>query len=105
MGTATKTRKTNKNGYKNDVIIPIQSLCNLIDVKMNGKTIRSAQISVGKKSNSAIICFTDGSSTAISKLLGANVVITDDRTQIPATAVSADDDDDDEYDDDDENED
>lgn len=94
MGTIAKTRKKNKNGYKNDVIIPIQSLCNLIGVKIDGKEISGLLVNINRKNNSAIVKFRDQSSSPLYEAIGANVIITDDRTQNTAAAVSPTEDDD-----------
>lgn len=94
MSTKTKvaTKSRTKKDYENEVVVPIQSLGKLIDMQFNGKKICGILANIYKTKNSAIVKFSDGTSSSLSELLNANVTITDARTQDTPAAVSPDDD-------------
>lgn len=89
---ATKTKSRTKKDYENEAVIPIQSLGKLVDMQFNGKKICGILANIYKTKNSAIVKFSDGTSSPLPELLNANVTITDARTQDTPSAVSPDDD-------------
>lgn len=94
MSTKNKvaTKSKTEKDYENEVVVPIQSLGKLIDVQFGGKKIYGILANIYKNKNSAIVKFSDGTSSSLSELLNANVTITDARTQDSPSAVSPDDD-------------